>query len=93
MHLSFLFTPKSPTEYENLAKLNYSFLLPYFFFSREPEVQIMDYQTQQQKLFPAVATAYAFNAVFRRMMSLYDKCNDQIQIGDFSLLPEVKHAN
>ncbi|XP_072026413.1 peroxisomal acyl-coenzyme A oxidase 1-like [Amphiura filiformis] len=55
----------------------------------DPEVQILDYQTQQQKLFPGLATAYAFNSVFKRMYAMYEECNSDIQRGDFSSLPEL----
>ncbi|KAM3865087.1 peroxisomal acyl-coenzyme A oxidase 1 [Diretmus argenteus] len=57
----------------------------------EPEPQILDYQTQQYKLFPLLATAYAFHFVGRYMSETYHRITGDISQGDFSELPEL-HA-
>ncbi|KAL1779375.1 peroxisomal acyl-coenzyme A oxidase 1 isoform X1 [Sigmodon hispidus] len=57
----------------------------------EPEPQILDFQTQQYKLFPMLATAYAFHFVGRYMKETYLRINESIGHGDLSELPEL-HA-
>ncbi|XP_058021927.1 peroxisomal acyl-coenzyme A oxidase 1 isoform X1 [Ahaetulla prasina] len=57
----------------------------------EPEPQILDYQTQQYKLFPLLATAYAFHFVGAYMKDTYRRITGNIQDGDLSELPEL-HA-
>ncbi|XP_031419959.1 peroxisomal acyl-coenzyme A oxidase 1 isoform X1 [Clupea harengus] len=57
----------------------------------EPEPQILDYQTQQYKLFPLLATAYAFKFVGQYMTETYHRITGDINQGDFSELPEL-HA-
>ncbi|KAL3066822.1 hypothetical protein OYC64_016719 [Pagothenia borchgrevinki] len=57
----------------------------------EPEPQILDYQTQQYKLFPLLATAYAFTFVGQYMRETYQRISGDISNGDFSQLPEL-HA-
>uniref|UniRef100_A0A665XAA0 Acyl-coenzyme A oxidase n=1 Tax=Echeneis naucrates TaxID=173247 RepID=A0A665XAA0_ECHNA len=56
-----------------------------------PEPQILDYQTQQYKLFPLLATAYAFIFVGQYMRKTYHRITGDINQGDFSELPEL-HA-
>ncbi|TSK62588.1 Peroxisomal acyl-coenzyme A oxidase 1 [Bagarius yarrelli] len=56
----------------------------------EPEPQIMDYQAQQYKLFPLLATAYAFTFVGQYMKNTYNRITGDINQGDFSQLPEVR---
>ncbi|XP_036966945.1 peroxisomal acyl-coenzyme A oxidase 1 isoform X2 [Acanthopagrus latus] len=57
----------------------------------EPEPQILDFQTQQYKLFPLLATAYAFIFVGQYMKNTYSRISGDINQGDFSELPEL-HA-
>ncbi|XP_068119873.1 peroxisomal acyl-coenzyme A oxidase 1 isoform X3 [Hyperolius riggenbachi] len=57
----------------------------------EPEPQILDYQTQQYKLFPLLAAAYAFNFVGSYMSQTYHRITGDIQQGNLSELPEL-HA-
>ncbi|XP_075870169.1 peroxisomal acyl-coenzyme A oxidase 1 isoform X1 [Nelusetta ayraudi] len=57
----------------------------------DPEPQILDYQTQQHKLFPLLATAYAFTYVGQYMHDTYQRISGDINAGDFSELPEL-HA-
>lgn len=56
---------------------------------RDPEPQILDYQTQQHKLFPLLATAYAFTYVGQYMHDTYQRISGDINAGNFSELPEV----
>ncbi|CAJ0951672.1 unnamed protein product [Ranitomeya imitator] len=57
----------------------------------EPEPQILDFQTQQYKLFPLLATAYAFQFVGSYMSQTYHRITGDIQQGNLSELPEL-HA-
>ncbi|KAM8797094.1 peroxisomal acyl-coenzyme A oxidase 1 isoform 2-T2 [Eudromia elegans] len=57
----------------------------------EPEPQILDYQTQQYKLFPLLATAYAFHFVGTYIKDTYRRISADIIDGDLSELPEL-HA-
>uniref|UniRef100_A0A8C3E9F4 Acyl-coenzyme A oxidase n=1 Tax=Corvus moneduloides TaxID=1196302 RepID=A0A8C3E9F4_CORMO len=57
----------------------------------EPEPQILDYQTQQYKLFPLLATAYAFHFVGAYIKDTYHRISGDISKGDLSELPEL-HA-
>eukprot|EP00058_Branchiostoma_floridae_P003596 XP_002589084.1 hypothetical protein BRAFLDRAFT_120901 [Branchiostoma floridae] len=56
-----------------------------------PEPQVLDYVTQQYKLFPYLAAAYAFWLTGQTMMSVYTTSSSQISKGDISVLPEL-HA-
>uniref|UniRef100_A0A3Q3MC61 Acyl-coenzyme A oxidase n=1 Tax=Mastacembelus armatus TaxID=205130 RepID=A0A3Q3MC61_9TELE len=56
-----------------------------------PEPQILDYQTQQHKLFPLLAMAYAFSFVGQYMKATYHRITEDINQGDFSEMPEL-HA-
>ncbi|KAM9314154.1 peroxisomal acyl-coenzyme A oxidase 1 isoform 1-T1 [Pholidichthys leucotaenia] len=57
----------------------------------EPEPQILDYQTQQYKLFPLLAMAYAFTFVGQYMRETYHRITEDINQGNFNELPEL-HA-
>lgn len=54
-----------------------------------PEPQILDYQTQQFKLFPLLATAYAFRFVGNFMRDMYHRITGDMNDGDYSQLPEL----
>ena len=56
---------------------------------REAEPQILDYQTQQHKLFPLLATAYAFLFAGQYMIDTYNRISGDINQGDLSEMPEV----
>ncbi|OXB81125.1 UNVERIFIED_CONTAM: hypothetical protein H355_005055 [Colinus virginianus] len=56
-----------------------------------PEPQILDYQTQQYKLFPLLATAFAFHFVGAYIKDTYHRISGDIHEGDLSELPEL-HA-
>lgn len=68
---------------------NFLFLLFFCISVSEPEPQILDFQTQQYKLFPLLATAYAFHFVGAYMKETYHRINEDIGHGDLSELPEV----
>ena len=53
------------------------------------EKQILDYQTQQLKLLPLIASTYAFIQAGLYMLKLYFQCRAEIAEGDFKSLPEV----
>ncbi|KAK9716339.1 hypothetical protein RND81_06G226700 [Saponaria officinalis] len=55
------------------------------------ETQVIDYKTQQSRLFPLLASAYAFRVVGEWLKWLYNDVNEKLQAKDFSTLPEV-HA-
>ncbi|KAL8163195.1 UNVERIFIED_CONTAM: Peroxisomal acyl-coenzyme A oxidase 1 [Gekko kuhli] len=57
----------------------------------EPEPQILDYQTQQYKLFPLLAAAYAFHLVGAYMKDTYRRITADINDGDLREMPEL-HA-
>ncbi|XP_074116882.1 peroxisomal acyl-coenzyme A oxidase 1 isoform X2 [Sminthopsis crassicaudata] len=57
----------------------------------DPEPQILDFQTQQYKLFPLLATAFAFQFVGAYMNETYHRINVDISQGNLSELPEL-HA-
>ncbi|KAK8951545.1 Peroxisomal acyl-coenzyme A oxidase 1 [Platanthera zijinensis] len=57
-----------------------------------PETQVIDYKTQQNRLFPLLASAYAFRFVGEWLAWLYTDVTKRLQIGDFETLPEV-HAS
>ncbi|KAM7063601.1 peroxisomal acyl-coenzyme A oxidase 2 isoform 1-T4 [Molossus nigricans] len=56
-----------------------------------PEAQVLDFQTQQQKLFPQLATAYAFHFLASNLLEFFHQSYRTILDRDFSLLPEL-HA-
>ncbi|KAL9961620.1 hypothetical protein ACROYT_G030602 [Oculina patagonica] len=57
----------------------------------EPEAQIIAYKTQQYKLLPGLAMAYAIKFTFDHVWRLFQEMQKKIAAGDFSMLPEV-HA-
>ncbi|XP_051835796.1 peroxisomal acyl-coenzyme A oxidase 2 [Antechinus flavipes] len=57
----------------------------------EPEAKILDYQTQQQKLFPQLATAYAFHFIDESLNEFFKKSYQEIINGNITNLPEL-HA-
>ncbi|KAK9095255.1 hypothetical protein Scep_026724 [Stephania cephalantha] len=55
------------------------------------ETQVIDYKTQQNRLFPLLASAYAFRFVGEWLKWLYTDVTQRLQAKDFSTLPEA-HA-
>ncbi|KAF5795806.1 putative acyl-CoA oxidase, acyl-CoA dehydrogenase/oxidase and middle domain superfamily [Helianthus annuus] len=56
-----------------------------------PETQVIDYKTQQNRLFPLLASAFAFRFASNWLKSLYTDLKQRLQVNDFSTLPEA-HA-
>ncbi|XP_033726863.1 peroxisomal acyl-coenzyme A oxidase 1-like [Pecten maximus] len=56
-----------------------------------PEAQIIDYQTQQYKLFPLLATAYAFYFAGQAVQSSFLRISKEIEAGNLQQMP-VLHA-
>lgn len=56
-----------------------------------PETQVIDYKTQQSRLFPLLASAYAFRFVGEWLKWLYMDVKQRLAANDFSTLPEA-HA-
>ncbi|KAK2584941.1 hypothetical protein KPH14_002534 [Odynerus spinipes] len=59
--------------------------------SDEPESQIMDYMTQQYKLFPMLATYFAFTAAADWIWDMYNNVTAELHHGELERLPEL-HA-
>ncbi|XP_060622449.2 peroxisomal acyl-coenzyme A oxidase 2 [Anolis sagrei] len=57
----------------------------------DPEAKILDYQTQQQKLLPQLATAYAFHFLSNYLQEVFEKAYTETKEGKFDQLPEL-HA-
>ena len=57
--------------------------------SSEAETQVMDYQTQQFKVLPLIATAYAMTVAGRTLYIMHHQYRAEAAHGNFDLLPEV----
>jgi len=55
----------------------------------EPEALIIAYKTQQYKLLPGLAMAYATKFTFDRVWRMFKETQMSIAAGDFTMLPEV----
>lgn len=55
------------------------------------EVQILDYQTQQYRIFPFIASCIVFLLAASEIRDLYLKVTEQLTIGNVELLSEL-HA-
>lgn len=58
-------------------------------FYSEPEPLIMEYQTQQYKLFPAIASVFALNFSATWLWDVYNSVSSDLEHGDLEKLPEV----
>ncbi|CAM0912317.1 unnamed protein product [Alopecurus aequalis] len=56
-----------------------------------PETQVLNYKTQQSRLFPLLASAYAYRFVGEWLKWLYMDVTQKLEAKDFSTLPEA-HA-
>ena len=63
-----------------------------FVFNSEPEAQIIAYKTQQYKLLPGLAMAYATKFTFDCVWRSFEEMRKNVAAGDFSMLPEVSLA-
>jgi len=50
----------------------------------------MDYQAQQDKLFPPLAAVFGFNFAAQHVANLYQTASERIEKGDLQLLPDVQ---
>ncbi|NWX16319.1 ACOX2 oxidase, partial [Aegotheles bennettii] len=57
----------------------------------EQEAKILDYQTQQEKLLPQLAAAFAFHFIDNYLQELFNKGYREMQKKNFDMLPEL-HA-
>ncbi|XP_070533525.1 peroxisomal acyl-coenzyme A oxidase 1-like [Ptychodera flava] len=53
------------------------------------EPQILDYQSQQYKLFPIVAATYAFYLAARNLKAIYTGAQDEFKVGNFESLADL----
>lgn len=53
------------------------------------EPQVLDYQTQQMKVFPAVSSAYALFFTGLSLRQIYTQILSEVETGDVSRLAEV----
>jgi acyl-CoA oxidase len=60
-----------------------------FGFHSADEPQIIEYQTQQYKLFPLLASAFAYWFAGMKMRNVYTETLQKIMKGDTDSLPEV----
>lgn len=57
----------------------------------DPEPQIMDFQTQQWKLFPHLALSFGFHFAAEELQKTYNIISKEVNAGTFQSLPEL-HA-
>lgn len=57
---------------------------------RGPECQVLDYQTQQLKLLPLIASAYALIQTGQFMLRHYARGHSEIAQGNLEVMPEVR---
>lgn len=67
----------------------YCYLALTLLFDRGHETQLMDYQMQQYKLLPLLATTYAFYSAGEVLTIMYEQVISRIADNEFDLLPEV----
>ncbi|CAD6185266.1 unnamed protein product [Caenorhabditis auriculariae] len=58
---------------------------------KEPEVKVLEYQTQQHRLFPHIARAYAFSFAGAETVRLYEKVKKDMESGETELMADL-HA-
>ena len=61
-----------------------------FICFRDPEPQILDYRTQQYKLFPYLAASFAVRFAGIQLWNMYKDVVSELAGGDLERLPEVK---
>ena len=58
----------------------------------EGEPQVLDFQTQQHKLFPLLAAAFAYRVAALAVDGIFVAVKHDVQAGDFTRLVEVRTA-
>lgn len=64
-----------------------------YLLNREREPQILDYQTQQHKLFPLIATCFVYTEAAKWLFEKYNTVTSDLRRGDLGNLPEVPIYN
>jgi len=59
------------------------------FYISAGESQILDYQTQQYKIFPAIAISLAYKFAASWLWDVYNNVTSQLEEGVLEQLPEV----
>lgn len=62
-----------------------------FYIHSEPELQILDYVTQQELIFTAIAGCFAMKFNARRLWDMFNVINAQLHEGNFERLGEVQY--
>ncbi|XP_048268858.1 probable peroxisomal acyl-coenzyme A oxidase 1 isoform X3 [Bombus terrestris] len=57
--------------------------------AEQPEVQILDYVTQQYKIFPHIATCFAIKVTAIWLLDMYKTVQSQLHQADYKKLPEL----
>ncbi|XP_050593602.1 probable peroxisomal acyl-coenzyme A oxidase 1 [Bombus affinis] len=57
--------------------------------AEQPEVQILDYVTQQYKIFPHIATCFAIKVTASCVWDMYNTVQSQLHHSDYEKLPEL----
>ena len=57
----------------------------------EKEMKVLDFHSQQRRIFPYLASAYAFRSVGRQLLSLYHQVQKDLKQQNFESLPDL-HA-
>lgn len=60
-----------------------------FIYNSEREPQILDYQTQQYKLFPFIATSIVYKVAAKWLWDKYSNVSSELGRGELNQLPEV----
>jgi len=55
----------------------------------DPEPQILDYQAQQNKVFPPLAAIFGFHFAADHLWNLYNTASTRLEQGDLELVPEL----
>ncbi|CAN6438840.1 unnamed protein product [Victoria cruziana] len=83
------YTSVSVLKLSSTIAIRYSLLRQQFGPPKQPEISIMDYQSQQHKLMPMLASAYAFHFASKYLVDRYaemKKTQDEEVIGDVHTL-------
>lgn len=59
----------------------------------EPEPQILDFVTQQYKIFPYIATCFAFQYTANWLWDVYNNVTEELETGQLENLPELHAAS
>jgi len=60
-----------------------------WFWPKDLESQILDYQTQQYKLFPVIAASLVYKVAARWLWDKYATVKSELERGDLVQLPEL----